>query len=149
MAIQTNIFEMLKEDHQNVRKLFRQMKTHKSEHDGLFSQIGLELTIHMEGEEKLLYPMLRAAEPTREKTLEGWEEHNYAKVVLNDLKEMEEDDERWHAKLSVLQEMVEHHIQEEEGELFKGAKKVLGKEQAEKIGALYGQEKEKKSTSTR
>lgn len=97
----------------------------------------------MEGEGKLLYPVLKEKEPTHEKTLEGWEEHNYAKAVLNDLKAMNKEDERWQAKLSVLQEMVEHHIKEEEGELFKEGRKVLSKAQSDEIGKRYREEKER------
>jgi iron-sulfur cluster repair protein YtfE (RIC family) len=133
---------MLEHDHQIVKSLFKSMKSKKSDHDNIFEQISKELTVHFSGEEELLYPVLEEKGPTHEKTLESWEEHNYAKEVLKDLKGMNKQDEHWQAKLTVLQEMVEHHIQEEEGILFKQAQKVIDKAQSDEIGRRYHEKKE-------
>jgi 3-phenylpropionate/cinnamic acid dioxygenase small subunit len=63
--------------------------------------------------------------PTHVKTPEAIEEHTYAKTVVQDLMNMQEDDELWQAMLAVLEEMVEYHIEEKEEQLFRQAKKVL------------------------
>jgi hemerythrin superfamily protein len=138
-----NIYQLLKDDHDHMKDLFKQIKRKKAQNtDQIFNEIQKELTIHMEGEEKLFYPLLEKEEPTHEKALEAWEEHHVAKTVLQEMLKMSKDDEHWHAKLSVLEELVEHHIEEEEGELFRKAKKVVAKEQAEEIGMRYEQQKQ-------
>lgn len=138
-----NIFQLLKDDHDHVKDLFKQMKRKKTQSpEQIFSEIRKELSVHLEGEEKLFYPLLEKEEATHEKTLEGWEEHHVTKLVLQELSKMQPTDERWHAKMSVLQELVEHHIEEEEGELFRKAKKVLAKDQAEEIAMKFEQEKQ-------
>jgi len=60
--------------------------------------------------------------------LEGYEEHAVVKQLLSELDELSKDDETWGAKLKVLQENVEHHVEEEEGEMFPSARKVLSAE---------------------
>ena len=138
-----SVFDILKKEHDKTLELFKQTQSKRVDHGNVFSQIRTDLTIHMDGEERLLYPVLKEKEPTRDKTLEGWEEHTYIKIVLNDLVGMPREDERWQAKLTVLREMVEHHIEDEEENLFKKAKKVITKEQADRIGTDYTREKQK------
>ena len=142
-----SIFDILEKEHDKTRELFKQTESKRVDHGNLFSRIRTELTMHMDGEERLLYPVLKEKEPTRDKTLEGWEEHTYIKIVLNDLVGMPREDERWQAKLTVLREMVEHHVEDEEENLFKKAKKVISKEQAYQIGTDYTREKQKMSGS--
>jgi len=142
-----SIFDILKKEHDKTKELFKQTESKREDHGNVFSQIGTELTIHMDGEERLLYPVLKEKEPTRDKTLEGWEEHTYIKIVLNDLVGMPREDERWQAKLTVLREMVEHHIEDEEENLFKIAQNVISKEQADQIGTDYTRETQKMAGS--
>jgi iron-sulfur cluster repair protein YtfE (RIC family) len=141
------IYDLLKQEHKKVQKIFKQLKGKESESHPkkeLLSELQQELMMHMEGEEKLLYPVLEKSKETHEKTLEGFEEHNVAKTVLKELLGMKNiNDDKWAAKLSVLQELVDHHVKEEEEELFKKAKKVLDKSQATEIAKLYTEEKEK------
>jgi hypothetical protein len=67
-------------------------------------------------EEKFLYLPLKKQEPeVRDKTMEAYEEHNVTKMVIKELGKVSPSDERWKAKVTVLQEQVEHHIEEEEG----------------------------------
>jgi len=142
-----SVFDILKKEHDKTLELFKQTKRKRADPGNVFSQIRTDLTIHMDGEERLLYPVLKEKEPTRDKTLEGWEEHTYIKIVLNDLVGMPREDERWQAKLTVLREMVEHHIEDEEENLFKKAKKVISKEQADQIGTDYTRGKQKMAGS--
>ena len=85
--------------------------------------------------------MLRREAETREITLEGLEEHHVMKVLLRELAAMKFDSEQWTAKLKVLKENVEHHVEEEEGEMFVDAKKILSKDLIEEIGAQLDTEK--------
>ena len=131
-------FELLEEDHRKVKKLFsegddtteRGVKTREE----LFARIKQELLVHEALEEELLYPTLKEHDKTKEVALEGYEEHHFANEVIAELEETPVDDERWAAKFSVLKENIEHHIEEEEEEMFPKARKVLDQEQIDALG---------------
>ncbi len=99
------------------------------------AQLGRELVVHEQIEEKVLYPVLKSHAEAKDIVLEGYQEHHVADVLLKELQELPPSDERWGAKLKVLQESLQHHIQEEEGEMFKTARSVLSPEQLEEVGA--------------
>lgn len=144
-SAEMTIFEVLKQDHEKVRYLFDMIgKTGKKDIAALqklFSQVEEELEVHMEGEERFLYTALEKHEEPREKVLESYEEHQVAKTLIGTFKSLAVDDERWSAKVSVLNEIVEHHIQEEERELFKMARKVLDRERIHEITLQFQQHK--------
>jgi iron-sulfur cluster repair protein YtfE (RIC family) len=143
--MEMTLFDLLKQDHEKVRYLFDRIKKHGRKEiaavQKLFSQIEEELGIHMEGEERFFYTALEQHEETRDKVLESYEEHQVAKTLIGTFNSLAVDDERWMAKLSVLNEVVEHHMQEEEGELFKVARKVLDKDQIQGIALQFQQHK--------
>jgi hemerythrin-like domain-containing protein len=93
-----------------------------------------ELDVHARIEEQIFYPAIKEAEETHEITLEAIEEHNVVKQLLAELEQLPVSEETWTAKLTVLKENVEHHVEEEEGEMFPKAKKVLSEEQVETLG---------------
>jgi len=143
-----DIFQILKKEHEQVKNLMNQAQSKKEGRTGdLMNQIHKELMIHMQGEEKLFYPTLEEDDSSREKALEAYEEHHVAKGVLKELQKMPQSDERWMAKLAVLKEIVEHHVQEEEKELFKMARGVFDKEEVKEIGKKYLEEKERMMSS--
>jgi hemerythrin-like domain-containing protein len=94
-----------------------------------------ELEVHARIEEQIFYPAIKEAKETHDITLEAFEEHRVVKRLLSELEAMPVTDERWGAKLKVLKENVEHHVEEEEDEMFKSARKVLSKEQVDELGA--------------
>jgi iron-sulfur cluster repair protein YtfE (RIC family) len=132
-------FELLKKDHEKVSGIFEKLEPTTERgvktREELFAQLKQELDIHSQIEEQILYPVLKEAEETHDITLEAYEEHNVVKTLLAELDELPKDDETWEAKLTVLKENVEHHVEEEEGEMFKKARKVLSTEQIEALGA--------------
>jgi iron-sulfur cluster repair protein YtfE (RIC family) len=132
-------FELLKKDHEKVSGIFEKLEPTTERgvktREELFTQLKQELEIHTQIEEQILYPVLKQAEETHDITLEAYEEHHVVKELLAELETMAKDDETWGAKLKVLQENVEHHVEEEEGEMFPSAKKVLSKEQIEELGS--------------
>ncbi len=142
-----NIYQLLKKDHSKVKGLFKQMKskarTEQRPMEEIFAEIEEELTMHIEGEEHAFYPALEQNEGTREKVLKSYEEHTIAKMILKDMGGMSKDDEKWVAKLAVLRDIVGHHIEEEEGELFKLAREVLNKDQTQEITKRFEEEKKK------
>ena len=140
-----NAFQLLKEDHKTVSGIFQQLEptTERAEktRTELFAKLKEELDIHAQIEEKIFYPSIKQAAETREIVLEGFEEHHVVKVLLKELEALPVDTEQWTAKLKVLQENVEHHVEEEEGEMFPAARKVFSKEQFEELGARMEAEK--------
>jgi len=140
-------FTLLKTDHKTVAGLMdkiektteRAVKTR----DELFTQLKSELDIHAEIEEKILYPVLEKADETHDISLEAYEEHRIVKQLLSELDSEPKDAEEWTAKFTVLKENVEHHVEEEEGEMFKKARKVLSEEEIEELGARLEEAKGK------
>ncbi len=131
-------FELLKQDHKTVSGIFEKLEPTTERgvktREELFTQLKQELDVHARIEEEILYPVLKEAKETEDITLEAFEEHHVIKQLLAELEAMPKDDESWGAKLKVLQENVEHHVEEEEGEMFKDARKVLSQAQIDDIG---------------
>lgn len=131
-------FELLKKDHKKVSGLLKQLeKTEESEastREELFGKLKNELETHTKIEETIFYPALEDHEETKDITLEAYEEHNVVKTLLQELEETSKDDETWGAKFSVLKENVEHHVEEEEGEMFSKVKEALNKNEIESLG---------------
>jgi Hemerythrin HHE cation binding domain len=130
-----SIYDILKEEHKEVKDLFVKMLDDEKFDRKVFQQIDEKLTVHMRGEEKLFYPKLVKAEITHEKTLEAIEEHNAAKQLQKTIKDA--DSNVQFAKVQVLSEMIDHHVEEEETVLFKQAKSVLTKEDEKEIGLQF------------
>jgi iron-sulfur cluster repair protein YtfE (RIC family) len=150
-----NAFEVLKEDHRKVEQIFEQLEPTTERgvktREELFAKLKHELDVHARIEEEIFYPVLRDAEPTHEITLEAYEEHSVVKLLLEELASEPKDTEEWKAKLTVLKENVEHHVEEEEGEMFPKARKVLSKEEIEELGdaLLAAKQEQRKSAGMR
>jgi hypothetical protein len=108
--------EMLKQDHRKVEGLFQQFEQADDEQqkEQLAEQICSELIIHMRLEEGLFYPACREAGVEDDKMDESQVEHDGAKMLVNDLLESDSDTPFFEAKVSVLKEMIQHHVEEEE-----------------------------------
>jgi hemerythrin superfamily protein len=134
-----DVYKLLRQDHETVKSIFEELEgtTDRAvkKREALFHDLNTELTVHALAEEKLLYPLLKEEEETREAALEAIEEHKVAKRLLKELEAGDKGTEEWLARLKVLRENVEHHVEEEEGELFRKAKAVLRGEEAERLGA--------------
>lgn len=145
-----NAIELLKTDHQKVSGIFEKLDATTERgvktREELFTQLKTNLDIHAAIEEQIFYPAIKDAEETHEITLEAFEEHHVIKQLLQELDAMPKDSEEWAAKLTVLKENVEHHVEEEEGEMFPKARKVLGEDRIEQLGArLQAAKQEQKS----
>lgn len=126
-------FVMLKADHREVEALFAKLEETTERgvkaRTELFQKLHHDLLTHMLVEEIALYPALKEVKPARALAFEGVEEHNVAKFLLEALASLPVDSEEWTAKLAVLRENVEHHVKEEESDLFPEATKALSAEQ--------------------
>lgn len=140
---ENTFFDILKQDHDEARSMFEQIEEDEEAENRkeLFAGLKSELELHMELEEKYFYPIMEQSEDLREKALQAYEEHNVAKTVLGDFSGLDIDDERWEAKIKVLQEIVNHHMQEEEKDTFKLAKKSLEPDQIKEITDQIMQQK--------
>ena len=136
---------LLKADHEKVDALFSQLEetTERAEktREELFTKLKQELDLHAHVEEKIFYPAIKEAEETRDITMEAFQEHHVVKVLLRELDAMGVTSETWTAKLKVLKENVEHHVEEEEEEMFPKARTVLSADQLEELGTLIEEEK--------
>jgi hemerythrin-like domain-containing protein len=120
---------LLTEDHKRVRKLFKQFEKMKedgepAEKEALARQICEELKLHTEVEEKIFYPSVREAIEEEDMLDEALVEHASAKDLIAQIEDGDPKDGMWAARVSVLGEYVEHHVTEEEEEMFPKAKKA-------------------------
>jgi len=138
-------FELLKADHKKVSGLFDELEaaTGKAKLN-VFNQIKTELELHTHIEETIFYPALEKPEETHDLTLEAYEEHKMVKTLLAELSGARTADEEWQAKAKVLRENVEHHVEEEENELFDKADDALSDEEIEALGQRMDAEKARK-----
>jgi hemerythrin superfamily protein len=128
--------ELLKSQHDEVESLIEQIEQCDDSDDkaDLFRELADNIAAHAGMEEKLFYPSVMAAD-TEELLLESTEEHLAVKRVLADMLDMDVDDERFDAKLTVLKEQIRHHARdEEEGELFPKISEQLSDDQLAALG---------------
>jgi hypothetical protein len=100
--------------------------------------------LHTQIEETIFYPALEEREETHDLTLEAYEEHKMVKTLLAELSRARTADDEWQAQAKVLRENVEHHVDEEENELFDKADDVLSDEEIEALGQQMEAEKARK-----
>lgn len=137
-----NAFELLKADHRKVSKLFDQMESVDGDKKlEVFEQIKAELDLHAHIEETILYPALEKPKETHEMTLEAYEEHKLVKTLLGELAQARSANDEWQAKAKVLRENVDHHVEEEENELFEKAEDAFSDEEVEALGSRMEAEK--------
>ncbi|HEX2571358.1 MAG TPA: hemerythrin domain-containing protein [Polyangia bacterium] len=131
-----NAIDLLKRQHEEVRQLFEELEqtTDEDEKQALFQELADNLAAHATIEERIFYPAAYAKK-TRELLTEAVEEHLAMKRLIADLLGMLPEHENFEAKIKVLKEQVEHHVEEEEGKLFKAARQELGTEELKKLGA--------------
>ena len=119
---------MLTADHKKVKKLFSDFDKLKDngsdeEKSAVVEQICQELTVHAELEEEIFYPAVREAIDEGDLMDEALVEHAGAKALIAQLQDMDPEDDLYDAKVTVLGEQINHHVEEEEGEMFPKAKK--------------------------
>jgi len=133
-----NPTQLLKQDHRTVKGLFRQFEkaTRTADRQKLGQEIIEELSIHAAIEERLIYPLLREqGDRSDESVLDALEEHHAVKVILAELDGMNAEHERYRAKMHVIQESVEMHIEEEEATLLPQLDAILGDEDRKVLAA--------------
>ncbi|MEV0566167.1 hemerythrin domain-containing protein [Dactylosporangium sp. NPDC050588] len=140
----TDAIVVLKEDHKNVKRLFKEFQAAEHGPAGakgrIVKQILTELTVHTYLEDEVMYPEVRRLVPDLdEEILESYEEHHVADVLCMELAKMKPDHEHFDAKVTVLIESVTHHIDEEEHGWFPRVREALSRAQLQELGARMQQ----------
>jgi hemerythrin superfamily protein len=131
-----NALEVLKQDHQKVKGLFQEIRqaTDEAKRKELFDKIDTELEMHAHIEETVFYPAIEEHEEFKGMVAEALEEHKKAKTLLDELEELGADNHDFGSKLQLLMEAVEHHVAEEEGEMFPKIRELLEEDGLEQLG---------------
>jgi hypothetical protein len=134
-----NAIDLLEADHRKVKKMLAEGEetTERAEvtRTDLYSTLRREMETHERIEEEIFYPALKAHPKARDIVLEGLEEHHVVDEIMGELGQTDVTDETWGAKFKVMKENIEHHIEEEEGEMFAKARQVFDKDELEALGA--------------
>lgn len=127
-ATKQNAIDLLIDDHDKVKKLFKEFeKLSKKDDDSkveIANQICVELTIHAMIEEEIFYPVARSAVNDDDMMNEADVEHDSAKDLIAQIQSTGTDDEMYDAKVTVLGEYIDHHVKEEEEEMFPKVRKA-------------------------
>ena len=129
---------LLKDDHDRAKRMLeeldetteRAVKTRQQ----LFTKLKSELVVHEAIEEEIFYPALKQHAEAKAIVLEAYEEHNVVDMVMGEIEQTPFEDETWKAKFSVMKENLEHHIEEEEGEMFKRAREAFDGQTLDALG---------------
>ena len=137
--------KLLKDEHDEVKALFKKIdKAEGTEAAGLWADIKSRLTLHEELEETLFYPQLKEDDTTNEIVLEGYQEHHVMDLLIQEISALKPSAEEWHPKVTVLMENTEHHIEEEEGELFPKVRKIWNTDKREQVGGKMQEMKDRR-----
>ena len=140
------ILDDIKADHDEARTLLKTVLETgvAGERTELFKEFRKKITAHNRSEEKVFYHRLEATEDGRSEALEAEVEHQTADRLIEDLSRMRaKDSDQWTARCTVLLELLERHIEEEESEVFTAARKLFDRATLEKMGEAFAAEKAK------
>lgn len=141
----------LKDEHDEAKAVFKKLtKASGEEAERLWEELASMLSLHEELEERYFYPRLREASTTEDLILEGYQEHHVMDLLIGEISRLKPSAEEWQPKIKVLQENTEHHIEEEEGELFPKVRKIWDAKMREQVGRdMEAAKAERKKSSRR
>lgn len=132
-----NALDLLKFDHETVNKLFSSLSltssAEKSKREELFGSLKNALIRHAHAEEKEFYPPLREKQQTHDIVEEGIHEHHVMEERLQKVAGIPMDSDDWLDAVESLKDCVQHHVREEEGQIFPKARQLLGDEELERM----------------
>jgi hemerythrin-like domain-containing protein len=123
-----DLFQLIRQDHQKAKRLFERVAETSGgtqSRPRLFAELKHELELHTEVEEKFFYPALHRHDEAKDLIEEALDEHGDMKEVLDALDRADKESDNWTDQLDELHEDVEHHVEEEETEIFPLAQKLL------------------------
>ncbi|BAT53838.1 hemerythrin HHE cation binding domain-containing protein [Nostoc sp. NIES-3756] len=140
----TDILSLIEAEHRQVEQLFTQIEKAKGNKiPSYFQEIYKALNLHARTEELAFYPALREYEETQEYIEEAEEEHEDVSVLLEEIKAMKPNDPEFLEKISELKQAVQHHVEEEESEIFDAVRECMSEEQLTALGEEFKKAKAK------
>jgi len=136
------IFDQIKQDHDTVRRLLDEAEKADGGARPVYEELQRELWAHGKVEEAVFYQALAQVRSAKTETAQGLNEHHLINGLMDELNAMPADSTAWKAKLQVLSELVRHHLDEEEEELFEEAEEALDDDRAKQLGQIYAERKE-------
>jgi len=124
--------KLLEQQHRKVEAIFKQLEGDDADAETLVTALANDLAAHMTIEQEIFYPAIQAVD--RKLVLESYEEHALAEVALKRLLAADPEAEEFKARVTALKELIEHHVEEEEKELFPEVEKALGGERLKELG---------------
>jgi hypothetical protein len=136
--------QLLMDQHKEAKQLFRQLeKAEGAQAGALFNELKTKLSMHEELEETLFYPELKQDKRAEEIVLEAYQEHHVMDLLIEEISALQPTDEEFAPKVTVLQENTEHHIEEEEEELFPKVRKIWDMDKRKDVGRQMEELKER------
>jgi hemerythrin-like domain-containing protein len=145
-----NAIELLMQDHKEVASMMDQLETaDKGDRSAknMFLQLKDALTLHTQVEEQIFYPALKNHKETSDMVPEALEEHQEVDQILAEMSGLNPGNDDFMDKLTELRDAVEHHVEEEESEMFPKAEQVLGQSRLQEMGSQIQQMKQGKSAT--
>jgi iron-sulfur cluster repair protein YtfE (RIC family) len=137
---------LLKQDHDHVKTILEKLDatTERAEvgRERGLANLKTQLQAHETIEEEIFYPALKEHAEAKDIVLEAYEEHDVVDTIMAELETTPYDDETWAAKFTVMRENLEHHIEEEEGEMFDQARQAMSDDELVDLGERMAARKE-------
>lgn len=143
-----DILELIKADHRIVESLFSEIENAEDNHKlyDSFNQLYEALNVHTEVEEQVFYPAIRNCQDTENLVEEAQKEHNEATQMLEDVSSLSPTSAEFKAKIRELKQAIQHHIQEEENEVFSQVRQCMSQEERSQLGSEFELVKSKLQT---
>ena len=144
-----NLLEALKADHEEAKSLLALVldAPDTKGRTEAFKTFKAAMTAHSRAEEKVFYQRMEKTEAGKDKALKGETEHEIVDRLMDELsRSRSKDSDRWTARCSVLQELIEHHVEEEESTFFELAKQEFDAETLDRMGEQFENEKGRRHT---
>ncbi|MFN6487608.1 MULTISPECIES: hemerythrin domain-containing protein [unclassified Nostoc] len=140
----TDIISLIEAEHRQVETLFAEAeKTKSAKLVEQFNKIYIELILHAKTEELVFYPALREYEETEQYVKEAEEEHEEILVILEEIKGLKPTKPEFKEKMSELKETLEHHVKEEENEIFNAVRECMSDKELTELGQEFQETKAK------
>lgn len=124
--------KLLEQQHRKVEAIFSKLEKERSDAEDLVTELANDLAAHMTIEQEIFYPAIKDVD--RQHVFESYEEHALAEVALKRLLAADPESEEFKARVVALKELIQHHVKEEEEELFPEVEKALDEAQLKELG---------------
>jgi hemerythrin superfamily protein len=138
-SLTTDIFDLLARDHRNVRALLDEIEGAEDDRQrqALFSRLVDEVEAHSQAEDDVFYTTIEATGDLADKIDEARQEHDQVEAALEELDGLPVTGDDWLEKVREIRHLIEHHVAEEEEQIFPLARPVLGDPEAMRLGKEF------------